>query len=281
VHGDEKSDQHWVARPGIGDYEMYPTRSRPYSEELLKTPGDESWTRRATYEFRVRIRVCIAPATPVTIVGRWNMPPKAFSTAGAVVLALGFVAGHEPVVSAQGVEVTPLIGYRFGGDFFELITRHPVDLDGARAVGLVTNVPLSNGLQVEGLATREQADILAPHAPLAPAVPVRMTVDHWLGGGLQEFEAGAARPFLTGMLGLTRYAAENDSEMRFTLSAGGGVKLFPTGHVGLRLESRVFTTFVDAHGSAFACSPGVCLFALHTNVVWQAEFTAGVVFKLR
>jgi hypothetical protein len=207
------------------------------------------------------------------------MPPKPFPTAAAVILALGFVAGDAPAVSAQGVEVTPLVGYRFGGDFFELITRNPVDLDGARALGVVANVPLSNGLQVEGLVTHEQADILVRPAPFGPVVPLRMTVDHWLGGGLQEFEAGPARPFLTGMLGLTRYAAETDSEMRFTLSAGGGVKLFPTPYVGFRLESRVFTTFVDGHGSAFACSPGICLFALRTNVVWQAEFTAGVVFK--
>ena len=30
---------------------------------------------------------------------------------------------------AQVIEVTPFIGYRFGGDFFELITGQSVDLD--------------------------------------------------------------------------------------------------------------------------------------------------------
>ena len=54
------------------------------------------------------------------------------------------------------------------------------------------------------------------------------------------------RPFLTGMLGLTRYAVGGDSEIRFTLSAGGGVKLFPTRHIGVRLDGRVYTTFVEA-----------------------------------
>ena len=62
-------------------------------------------------------------------------------------------------------------------------------------------------------------------------------------------------------------------------SAGGGVKLFPSSHVGLRLDGRVIATFVDASGNAFACTPGACLIALHVNVAWQAEFSAGVVFK--
>ena len=209
------------------------------------------------------------------------MSPKRYRAAGAIILAFGCGVGGARAASAQGIEVTPSGGYRFGGDFFELVTGRPVDRDGAPALGLVVDVPWSHGLQIEGLFTHEQADIVAPPGPFAHAVPWRITVDHWLGGGLQEFEHGPARPFLTGMLGLTRYAADTDSEIRFTLSAGGGVKLFPTPHVGFRLESRVFTTFIEGDGSAIACSPGICLLALRTNVVWQAEFTAGMVFKFR
>src|SRR4051812_4003980 len=49
--------------------------------------------------------------------------------------------GHVAVVRAQGIEITPIGGYRFGGDFFEIITAQPVDLDGAPAIGVVVNVP--------------------------------------------------------------------------------------------------------------------------------------------
>ena len=89
------------------------------------------------------------------------------------------------------------------------------------------------------------------------------------------------RPFLTGVLGLTRYAAPGDSEIRFTAGAGGGVKLFPLSSIGFRLDGRVFATLVDADASALVCSSGACLTALHVDVVWQAEFSAGVVFRLR
>lgn len=181
---------------------------------------------------------------------------------------------------AQGVEVTPLAGYRFGGDFFELVTARPVDLDGAAAFGVVVDVPLSEGLQFESSFTHQQADVLVA-ATIGRMASARIAVDHLQAGGLQELDGGRVRPFLTGMVGLTRYAAEADNEIRFSVSAGGGVKIFPTPRVGLRVDGRVFATFVDANGTAIACGPNGCLLALRLNVVWQMEFTAGVVVRIR
>jgi len=189
------------------------------------------------------------------------------------------LAGLTSTLSAQGVEVAPFGGYRFGGEFFEIITGQPVDLDGAMSMGVVLDVPLPDGFQVEGLFSHQHAQILVPGRLFQPATRWQMSVDHWQGGGLQEFGSGRLRPFLTGSLGLTRYAAEDDSEFRFTLGAGGGMKAFATRHVGLRLDGRVFATFVDAEGTGFVCVRGACFLALHADVVWQAEFTAGVVFK--
>jgi hypothetical protein len=195
------------------------------------------------------------------------------------ITVLALVAGQCTNLVAQSVEITPFGGYRFGGDFFELLTRQPVDLAGAPALGIAVDVPLYNGLQIEGLFTHEHANVTTSSRPLGDTKLWQMTVDHWQAGGLQEFSDGRTRPFLTGMFGLTRYAAEADSEFRFTLSAGGGVKMFPSRHVGVRLDGRVFATFVDASGSLIACVPGACFIALNADVVWQAEFTAGAVFR--
>ena len=65
------------------------------------------------------------------------------------------------------------------------------------------------------------------------------------------------------------------------MSAGGGVKLFPTNQVGIRLGSQVFATFVDADAEAFVCSPGVCFVGFHADVLWQIEFTAGLIIRFR
>lgn len=193
-------------------------------------------------------------------------------------LVVAWLAGPAAFASAQTAEIAPVGGYRFGGGFFERVTQQPVDLDGAPTVGVVVNVPLYDGLFVEALVTHQEADVTVPASTSRPATLWRVTVDHWQGGGLQEFGRGRrARPFLTGLLGLTRYAADGDNEIRFTASAGGGVKLMPVPRVGVRFDGRVFATFVEVDGRAIACSPGICLVAFDADIVWQAEFTVGLV----
>jgi hypothetical protein len=189
------------------------------------------------------------------------------------------LAGSASALRAQSLEVMPFGGYRFGGDFFELAAEHRLDEDGAPAAGFVVNVPLSDGLQFEALVTHQSAQVTIPASAFAPRTRTRTTVDTVQGGGLQEFSGGRIRPFATGMLGLTRYAADGNSEVRLTVGAGGGVKLFPLSHLGLRLDGRVYTTFIDADMTFLACAPGRCAAALHVSTVWQAEFTAGVVVR--
>ena len=198
---------------------------------------------------------------------------RALARIGVVLLVC-----HPAVALAQKVEVSPFGGYRFGGGFFERVTNQPVDLDGAPAVGGALNVAMHDGLWFEGLFTRQEARVDVRGGLLAPETRLHITVDHWFAGGLQEFDyKPAVRPFLTGLLGLTRYAAEGDNEIRFSISAGGGVKLRPTRHLGARLDGRVFTTFADVEGRTIFCSPGLCLVAFEGDVVWQAEFSAGLI----
>ncbi len=193
-------------------------------------------------------------------------------------LVLAWMACLPASAAAQTVEVAPVGGYRFGGGFFERVTGQPVDLDGAPTLGVVVNVALQDGLFVEAFVTHQKANVTVPESASGPATDWRIIVDHFQAGGLQEFGYGPrARPFLTGLLGLTRYAAGGDNEIRFTASAGGGVKLMPVRRVGIRLDGRVFATFVEAEGRAIACSPGICLVGFDADIVWQAEFTAGLV----
>ena len=176
------------------------------------------------------------------------------SCAGAIIV-VSSLAGRAPILSAQGIEVSPVSGYRFDSNFFETVAGQQIDSDGAQALGIVLDVPLSNGVQVEGFFTHQEARVGVNHW--------RVSIDHWQGGGLQEFGAGRVRPFLTGTLGLTHYAAEASNELRFNLGAGGGVKLFATPHLGLRLDGRAFATFLDADLRASAC--GGLLFAPHSR----------------
>jgi len=123
-------------------------------------------------------------------------------------------------------------------------------------------------------AVREDAP--APPCPRPPPAIVPNAIRVWSVG-----PSWRARPFLTGTLGLTRYGTSADSEVRFSAGAGGGVKLFPWSRLGVRLDGRVFAAILDAEGTALACGSGTCFLALHVNAAWQAEFTAGLLVRLR
>ena len=122
---------------------------------------------------------------------------------GARIVSWSLVAllGLPALARAQTpVEITPFGGYRFGGGFFELITGEPVDLDGAPAFGIAVDVPIRDphGYQIEGLFSHEEANLTVRHQPFGPATIARVTVDHWMGGGLQEFDVLLVAPGAVG-----------------------------------------------------------------------------------
>jgi hypothetical protein len=202
----------------------------------------------------------------------------------AVILLLLLLV-NAPAAVAQSVEISPFGGYRFGGDPFEVVAGRALDIDYARALGLTIDFPLSGGMQIEGFFSHQRASVpLVVEGALGGPARLGISVDHWQVGGLQEFGAAwRTRPFLTGMLGLTRYGIGADNEIRFSAGAGGGVKLFPTSHFGIRLDGRALVTILDAGGTALACGSrsGTCLVALHVDAAWQAEFTAGLLVRFR
>ena len=199
---------------------------------------------------------------------------------GAVVLFVAaLVAAGTTARAQQSFEVAPFGGYGFGGGFYELSAREPVDLDGANSFGLVLNFPFRDDLQIEGFFTHQEARFTTPGSFNAPLTNWKVTIDHVQAGGLRELSGGRARPFLTGTLGLTRYESGGDNEVRFAVGAGGGVKLFLIDNLGLRLDGRLLVTFVDADVDFLACAPGVCVGSFDAIAVWQTAFTAGATVR--
>lgn len=180
----------------------------------------------------------------------------------------------------QTLEITPFGGYRVGGGFFAVPAGRVVDDDAAPSVGLIVNVDLglaTPGLKFEGLFSREEVRAeIRPDSLFAPRTVVRVEVDQIQIGGIQEFGQTRVRPFLSGLLGLTRYAAPGDTEVRFSVGAGGGVKLFATRHLGIRLDARTYVTFVDVNSSG-VCGGNGCLIGFNVSPIWQGDFTAGLI----
>jgi opacity protein-like surface antigen len=60
--------------------------------------------------------------------------------------------------------------------------------------------------------------------------------------------------------------AFNDSEVRYTASAGGGVKIFLNPHFALRFDGRSYSTYLSDRA---LCGPDFC-----TNNTWVTNFVA-------
>ncbi len=199
------------------------------------------------------------------------------ATRRAICVAALLTAASD--ATAQTVELTPFGGYRVGGGFFNVPDGRVVNDGFSASYGLLVNVDvglLTPGLKVEGLFSRQELRVeIRSITLLQPPYSVRIDVDQMQLGGIQEFGDGRARPFLSGLLGLTRYAAPGETEVRFAVGMGSGVKLFATRHIGLRLDARAYVTFVDVNGAG-VCGEG-CVIGFSVAPSWQGDFTAGLI----
>ena len=195
----------------------------------------------------------------------------------AVALSLSLFAASN--AAAQEVEISPFGGYRFGWGVSSAGGVPVVDDDGGPSFGAVIDIPLGpqyEGMVFEALFSRERARVsLQSSFGTPPSATVE--VDHLLVGVSQELDGSSprARAFISGLVGLTRYAAASDNQVRFTIGLGAGGKFFATRHLGLRLEARGYMTFVNLSGVA-VCSGG-CAVAFASNPVFQADLTAGLI----
>jgi hypothetical protein len=178
--------------------------------------------------------------------------------------------------SAQVLEVTPFVGYRFGGDLYEVSTGAALDIDGASTLGGTVDISVGTGTFVSVLYSHQGTRLDVTDAWTGAVRDVTLAIDHWHVGATQELDDGRVRPIIFGSAGLTRFGSAGDAETRFSLAAGGGVKVMPSRRVGVRFDGRVYAVFVDGR-SGGVCSSGTCLINFNVSMAWQAEFTAGVV----
>ena len=194
-----------------------------------------------------------------------------------LVLAAGLI-GLPCAAQAQRVEITPFGGYRVGGSVGEVGAGTVVDDDGGPSLGVVVDVlfgGLADGLKVEGVFSRERTDLEVRAGIFDPPRSVPVEVDQILVGGIQDLDDGRVRPFLSGLLGLTRYAVPGDTEVRFSIGVGAGVKFYATRNLGVRLDARGYMTIIDLGGSSICGGLG-CAIRFNVSPAFQGDFTAGL-----
>jgi opacity protein-like surface antigen len=190
-----------------------------------------------------------------------------------ILLATGLCC--PALAGAVDVEISPLLGYRFGGQFHEETTDTDVDLKEAGTFGLAVDVEYAPDQMVEVFYSRQSTSI--EHTDLD------LDVEYFHVGGVAEFTQDHYTPYAVGTIGATRFSPDGgfDSETRFSMTLGGGVKWFFNEHWAARVEGRAYFTIFDSDAEVFCVSSGgaACLFRVSGSVVWQLEAIAGVTFR--
>ena len=159
-------------------------------------------------------------------------------------------------VQTRGFEITPLVGYRLAGEFDASYDYFDDDFLSADAeieegefFGVIFGFPLGTGLKLELLANRQESTFIIDEGLFGPVEDLGdITLYHFHAGLTYEWGLGQVRPFVTGSLELARLDPdfpELNAENRFAGSFGGGVKIFFSEAVGLRLEGRGYWIDLD------------------------------------
>ncbi len=188
--------------------------------------------------------------------------------------------------SEKTFEITPLIGYRFGGDFETGAAdfRNKLELEDAVNYGLIFSWPFDYQRQGEVLLSHYDTQFLDNTGVSPTTAPlntdISITYLH-VGGNVPVREGANKIPvWLSGGLGLTHFSPDNNQlkdETRFSLNLGLFTKYQLSENLSFRLGTRLYATFFDS-ASEVLCEKDSCAIYVEGDLWFQSEVNAGVTF---
>jgi hypothetical protein len=194
--------------------------------------------------------------------------PLALASLTSVVLAI------VAPTAAQTVEVTPFVGYQFGGELDEL-GDEPIrrDLDSSPTWGLLVDVEVTHDTQVEIFYGSLGAE-------LDRGIGDAFDVDEEILqiGAVREYDHGRPIiPYVGLTLGATRFEIGDDNDTRFSGAIALGAKMLVSDNLGFRFDGRLFGS--STNSSTIGCVDGVCIGDPDTSVIWQYSINAGIIVR--
>ena len=205
------------------------------------------------------------------------------------ILLVAWLSVLPPVGAAQEsvgrFELTPYAAFRFGGEFEERDGSRDFTLEERAAQGLIFNIrAAATDGQWEVLYARQRTK-LETQAAFTGAPLLDIDVDYLHFGGTYLFAGASTRPFVAATVGAAHFAPRPPgfgAETYLSGSLGGGVQLRADKRLGVRLEGRVFGTFLDHDGEVFCRSrepADACALIVESAALVQWEARAGIVFR--
>lgn len=205
--------------------------------------------------------------------------------AGLVAALVGFSAPAQ--AQSHKLEITPFVGYMFGGEV--AIRNGNLRLSDDMNYGIVLDFVLNRSAELEASYTRQDTRLDFDEFRVGRRPIYDVSVNVWQFGGQYRFNPQEkVRPFFSGTLGFTHYgvgqkldddAPNLTSDTFFSVVFGGGVKIFPSERVGVRLAGHLYSTILSS-GGGFWCGTGGCGVGLSGWGVWQGDVQAGLTIAL-
>lgn len=202
----------------------------------------------------------------------------------AAAVCLGWATPAIAQKQASKFEITPYAAYRMGGSFDEKDGAGRVEINDSSAEGILFNIAANPNGQYELIYARQLTDASTSGFFVGDPT-IDMDVEYFQFGGTYLFDGESTRPFIALTLGATQFdpeLADTGSESFFSASFGGGLQIRARERLGIRLEARVFATFVDDDSTIFCSSTdgaGACLIRVDARTLTQWEARAGLVFR--
>ena len=199
----------------------------------------------------------------------------------AIACTLATISMPSIAKQALNVEITPLIGYRFGGDFDTTRdeVHNRIELSDETSYGLLTAWSFDRKRQGEFLISHYNTSFSESSDFTASNTGLDITYAH-LGGNVQVSD-GVVPLYVTGGFGLTHLAPKDDQlsdETRFSVNIGLASKIELSDRVSLRLDSRVYGTFFNSESAIF-CDVETCAIYISSDIWFQGEVSVGITYR--
>jgi hypothetical protein len=201
-----------------------------------------------------------------------------------LLLALGTYPAAVAADNEYRFEITPYAAYRMGGSFSDEANDIELDIEDSAAQGFIVNGRVRSNTQWEVLYGRQSTDVDTQGLFNNDSL-LDLDIEYMHFGGTYLFDGESIKPFVALTVGVT-HADPGDStfgsENFFSASLGGGWYLAAKNRLGVRLEFRAFTTFIDSGSDLFCQSDaggGSCLILIDSKTLTQWEARAGITVR--
>jgi hypothetical protein len=217
---------------------------------------------------------------------------------GAVCFLYLSCLGSQNRASAQNYEVTPLFGARFGGTIKTEQAFGPnfdAHISDSFAFGIAAGYRFEDSWDssseehnlIEFRWMRQDSHLYVKQDPLhvnplTASFRPGVTLDHFLVDLTHEYTVRDYRviqPFITVSLGATLLSAPASNTGRVAFGIGGGMKVFPTTHYGLRLQVEYLPTVMSGQLQNLVCAGGSCVIGLYGGIMNQFQVSLGPAFR--